>query len=68
MSHIWKSVTLTCVKYNDYHDLDGNVDFSDILDGNDDDNVEEIHSGHLAMDRHHGGNSSLVHTSSKKVE
>ena len=50
------------MKYNDYHDLDGNDD------DNGDDNVGEIHIGHLAVDRHHGGDSSLVHTSSKKVE
>ena len=48
------------------------MDDSDNLDGHDDDNgddnVGKIHTGHLAVDRHHGGDSSLVHTSSKKVE
>ena len=66
MSHIWKSVTLLCVKYNYCDDLDDHGD--DNGDDNDDDNVGEIHIGHLAMDRHHGGDPSLVHTSSKKVE
>ena len=68
MSHIWKSVTLSCVKYDYCDDLDGNDDDSDDLDGHDDDNVGKIHTGHLAVDRHHGSDSSLVHTSSKKVE
>ena len=51
LSHIWKSVTLSCVKYNDYDDLDGNgADNGDHdLDGNDYDDYDDYDDIYIMM-------------------